>query len=72
MLITEEKWSLEQVQVYLGHADYATTRKYYVHLVPKELPVRTSVRTLEGGNRVATGPAEMSRDAAFADSAKTA
>ena len=38
MLITEEKWSLEQVQVYLGHADYATTRKYYVHLVPKDLP----------------------------------
>jgi integrase len=43
MLIVNEGWSLEQVQVYLGHADYATTRKYYVHLVPKDLPERTSL-----------------------------
>jgi integrase len=69
MLIVEEGWSLEQVQVFLGHSDYATTRKYYVHLIPEELPQR---RTVLGGNRVVTRAAETGRDelgAAAADSA---
>jgi len=48
-LIVHERWSLEQVQVFLGHADYATTRKYYVHLVPEDLPARSSVRSYDGG-----------------------
>ena len=42
-LILDEKWRLEQVQVYLGHADIATTRKYYVHLYDDDLPERSSV-----------------------------
>jgi integrase len=58
-LIADEGWSLEQVQVYLGHADYATTRRYYVHLIPDDLPERTSVRD---GNRVATRPTETARN----------
>jgi integrase len=54
-LIVEEGWSLEQVQVFLGHSDYATTRRYYVHLTPKDLPMRRSVM---GGNRMATRATE--------------
>jgi integrase len=42
-LIVEEKWRLEQVQVYLGHKDIATTRRYYVHLFGDDLPDRRSV-----------------------------
>jgi integrase len=44
LLILEEGWSLEQVQVYLGHADYATTRRFYVHLVPRDLRVARPLR----------------------------
>ena len=64
MLIVEEGWSLEQVQVFLGHSDYATTRKYYVHLIPEDLPQRRSV--MQGGNRVVTRPTETGRDAVSA------
>ena len=37
----------EQVQVYLGHNDIATTRKYYVHLFGDDLPERGSVLDAE-------------------------
>lgn len=77
-LIVDEDWRLEQVQVYLGHKDIATTRRYYVHLYGDDLPERKSVldpeRTRsvldEGGvNRVQTRPSEIDRDArAYGDS----
>ena len=71
MLIVEEGWSLEQVQVFLGHSDYATTRRYYVHLVPEDLPQRRTV--IRGGNRVVTRAPETKRErevALVADSAR--
>ena len=60
-----------QVQVYLGHADYATTRRFYIHLVPKDLPERTSLLG-KGANGVGTPAAETVRDSLVAPEAKTA
>jgi Phage integrase family len=36
--ITEEGWTLEQVQMFLGHRDFMTTRRYYAHLVSTAAP----------------------------------
>ena len=59
MLIVDEGCSVEQVQVFLGQCDYATTRRYYVHLVPEDLPRRRTV--IRCGNPVVDGPNETSR-----------
>lgn len=42
-LIVDDGWSLPQVQVHLGHQDLATTSRYYLHLVPDDLPDRSRV-----------------------------
>src|SRR5439155_10844356 len=33
-LIRDDAWSPERLQLYLGHADAQTTRRYYVYLIP--------------------------------------
>jgi integrase len=80
-LIVDEGRRLEQVQVYLGHQDIATTRKYYVHLYGDDLPDRSSIldraeRTSsvldQGANGVRTGPTEMGREATAAGNRETA
>jgi integrase len=42
--IVEEGWSLEQVQVFLGHASYQTTARYYAHLRSTDAPVPAPIR----------------------------
>jgi integrase len=42
--ILEEGWSLEQVQVFLGHASYQTTAKFYAHLKSTDAPVPAPIR----------------------------
>ena len=42
--IIEEGWSLEQVQVFLGHASYQTTARYYAHLRSTDAPVPAPIR----------------------------
>jgi len=80
-LIVDEDWRLEQVQVYLGHKDIATTRRYYVHPVRRRPPRAEerprsgadAIRSRRGGvNRVQTRPSEIDRDArAYGDSETT-
>jgi integrase len=42
--IVEEGWSLEQVQVFLGHSSYQTTARYYAHLRSTDAPVPAPIR----------------------------
>jgi integrase len=42
--IIEEGWALEQVQVFLGHASYQTTAKFYAHLRSTDAPVPEPIR----------------------------
>lgn len=42
--LREEGWSLEQVQVFLGHATYHTTARFYSHLTSKDAPVPAPIR----------------------------
>jgi len=42
--IREEGWSLEQVQVFLGHASYQTTARFYAHLRSTDAPVPAPIR----------------------------
>lgn len=42
--IIEEGWALEQVQVFLGHASYQTTARFYAHLRSTDAPVPAPIR----------------------------
>jgi hypothetical protein len=42
--IVEEGWALEQVQVFLGHASYQTTARFYAHLRSTDAPVPAPIR----------------------------
>jgi integrase len=42
--IREEGWSLEQVQVFLGHKSFQTTARYYMHLTSTDAPVPAPIR----------------------------
>jgi integrase len=60
--IVEEGWSLEQVQVFLGHKSWQTTARYYAHLRSTDAPVPAPIRGVEGGQRVAKRRTETGRD----------
>jgi integrase len=62
LAIVEEGWSLEQVQVFLGHSSRMTTDRYYAHLTSKDAPVPSPIRGGEGGQRVARRRTETGRD----------
>jgi integrase len=55
----EEHWTLKDVQLFLGHSNYATTERYYAHLEAQDAPAPASIR---GGKRVASQPTEIGRD----------
>jgi integrase len=44
LAIREAGWSLEQVQVFLGHSSRMTTDRYYAHLVSTDAPAPPPVR----------------------------
>jgi integrase len=44
LAIREAVWSLEQVQVFLGHSSRMTTDRYYAHLVSTDAPAPPPVR----------------------------
>ena len=69
LAIREQGWSLEQVQVFLGHASRQTTDRYYAHLVSTDAPVPAPVR---GGQKVARRPAEIRRERPAAERAEKA
>ncbi|MDP9225268.1 MAG: site-specific integrase [Actinomycetota bacterium] len=58
-LIRDDGWSLERLQVYLGHADSQTTRRFYVHLVPKDLMAPSSLLRAEHNVRSQPEEAEQ-------------
>lgn len=73
LAIREAGWSLEQVQVFLGHSSRMTTDRYYAHLVSTDAPAPPPVRGgQQGGQRVASRPAEIGRDREAAETAETA
>ena len=45
--IVEEGWTLEQVQVFLGHSSYQTTARFYAHLRSTDAPVPAPIRGLK-------------------------
>jgi Phage integrase family len=55
----EERWSLKDVQLSLGHSNYATTERFYAHLEAQDAPAPAPIR---GGQRVASPPTEIGRD----------
>jgi integrase len=66
LAIIEEGWSLEQVQVFLGHSSRMTTDRYYAHLTSKDAPVPSPIRGGEGGQRVARRRVEKGGERAVA------
>jgi integrase len=56
----EERWSLKDVQLFLGHSNHATTERYYAHLEAQDAPAPAPIR---GGQQVASQPTEIGRDA---------
>jgi integrase len=65
--IIEEGWALEQVQVFLGHASYQTTARFYAHLrstdAPVPAPIRGAGRRVEEMAAVRAALAEAAADA---------
>src|SRR4029079_14107058 len=55
-------WNAAQAQRHLGHSDPGFTLRRYVHLLDADVP-EPSILDGPGGNKVATRPAEISRDA---------
>jgi integrase len=70
--LREEGWSLEQVQVFLGHASYQTTARFYAHLVSTDAPVPAPIRGGRGGQSVASRPPQTTLDTAALGEAETA
>jgi integrase len=70
--LREEGWSLEQVQVFLGHSSYTTTDRFYSHLTSKDAPVPAPIRRPQGGQLVAKRHTETRRDDGLREAAETA
>lgn len=62
----------KQAQIWLGHHSPAFTMAVYTHLLSDDLPPSPFAAPPEGGNGVATRPAETGRDAAVVAVAETA
>jgi integrase len=69
--IVEERWALEQVQVFLGHSSYQTTARYYSHLKSTDAPVPAPIRGGKGGQKVARRPNETGLDGRIAVAAES-
>lgn len=63
--ILEEGWALEQVQVFLGHASYQTTARFYAHLRSTDAPVPAPIRraSSERAERMALAGIQTAQEA---------